>query len=362
MTLIPLIAFDALPAGFIIGNRYEVISSLGKGGQGVVYAVLDHHLQEESALKILLSSAPSEVWREASLLTRLSGKFLLPVRNADLASGLPFVVTEIAQHGTTFDEMIPNIGIPPERAVQWVIHASRGASRMHDQGLLHNDLKPENLFLNSNGDALLGDLGLASEMNSSGFAPLTGGTPATMSPEVAAAALVAMTGAPIADPCSVASDVYSLGASLYWLLAGRAPYNGNDVRDTLTRVTAGPPASLSSLTPHVPRGIRDVVEKSMSRLPSDRYPNAGDFDYALAKHSYPKRKWSRQPSHPGHEECFVGVKSKSTLEVCASTQNGSSHMTIAVTHQPSGRNAIPLATATRAQLPQRLRSIFRNFN
>lgn len=185
MTITPLPPIHALPPGFIIADRYEVIAPLGKGGQGVVYSVVDHNLQQQSALKILTGTDPSTVWREASLLTRLSGKYLLPVRNADLAWGLPFVVTEIAQHGTTFDKIIANVGVPTERAVQWVIHASRGDSRMHDHGLVHNDLKPENLFLNSHGDALLGDLGYASELTPTGHAPLTGGTPATMSPEVA---------------------------------------------------------------------------------------------------------------------------------------------------------------------------------
>lgn len=301
------------------------------------------------------------MWREASLLTRLSGKFLLPVRNADLVWGLPFVVTEIARHGTTSGKMIQDVGVPTERAVQWVIHASRGASRMHDLELVHNDLKPENLFLDANGNALLGDLGFASELNATGFAALTGGTPATMSPEIAEAALVALAGGHPGEPCSVASDVYALGATLYWLLAGRAPYRGATPSTVLTQVAAGPPPPLSVVAPHVPRGIAAVVEKSMSPLSADRFASAAAFDYALAKVTLPKRKWSRQACHPGHEACFEGVKGKSTMGVCASPTGKASQMTIAVAHQPSGRNAVPATYVARAQLPQRLRAIFRNY-
>jgi serine/threonine protein kinase len=352
---------DALPPGFIIANRYEVVAHLGKGGQGVVYSVFDHHLQEESALKIMTSIGAGGVWREASLLTQLSGKFLLPVRNADLAQGVPFVVTEIARHGTTWDRMTVDVGVPTERAVQWVIHASRGASRMHDHSLVHNDLKPENLFLDSKGDALLGDLGFASELKASGYAALTGGTPATMSPEVAEAALHGAAGGTVGEPCSVASDVYSLGATLYWLLLGRAPYVGVDHLAVLAQVVAGPPPSLGDLAPHVPRSIVDTVDRAMSRLPADRFSSASDLDYALAKQLLPKRHWSKQPSHPGHSACFLGQKGKSTLAVCASETGSGNKVSVEVRHQPSGRLATPEATATLAQLPRRLRSIFRNY-
>jgi len=338
-----------------------VLELLGKGGQGEVYSVLDHTMGEESALKILTGAAIGDVWREAKLLTQLSGKFLLRVRNAGLASGVPFVVSEIARHGTTSDEMISGIGVPIDRAMQWVIHAGHGASRMHDLGLVHNDLKPENLFLNSTGDALLGDLGFASELNSAGFAALTGGTPATMSPEIAEAVLLVLAGTDPGQPCSVASDVYALGATLYWLLAGRPPYAGASHADVVAQVVGGPPPPLGSIAPHVPLNVVNVVETSMARLPSDRFESASSFTFALTKLTLPKRKWSRQPPHLGHEFCFLGTKGKSAMAVCASQPGISSQLAIAITHQPSGRNAEPPRTATRAQLPQRLRAVFRNY-
>jgi serine/threonine-protein kinase len=166
----------------VINGRYEIARWLGGGANGVVYAVLDHHQHETSALKFLLNFNRHAPWAEAQLLTRLGGQFILPVRNADHALGLPFVVTEIAVHGSVESQI--GIGVEPQLAVRWVRNACQGVARMHDMRLLHNDLKPENLFLSSDQKAMVGDLGLASLWDASGHGHF-GGTPATIAPEVA---------------------------------------------------------------------------------------------------------------------------------------------------------------------------------
>ncbi len=327
---------------------------LGSGGQGVVYEVFDHHMKQNSALKILTDVTPHEIWKEAELLSRLSGKFLLPVRNADLISGVPYVVTEIARHGTTEDSL-KGIEVASAKAVGWVIHACRGIARMHDSGLVHNDIKPGNLFLDSHGDALLGDLGYASQLRPSGFAPLTGGTPATMPPETAAVILSGNW----ADPCSVASDVYGLGATLYWLLTGRPPYIGPTPRDVLDQVLAGPPLRLQTTAPHVPQGVRGVVEKAMSRNAADRFQTASELDYALARLTQTGRLWTRISPHPGHFDCFEGNKGGSALAVCTAHTGVETQHEIVVRHQKSGRIASAPVRAPLSALPQRLRAIFR---
>jgi len=329
---------------------------LGSGGQGVVYEVFDHHLKQRSALKILTGVAPHEVWKEAELLTRLSGKFLLPVRNADLVNGLPYVVTEIALHGTTEDRLSNGTGVPPATAVRWVIHACRGVARMHDNGLVHNDIKPGNLFLDSHGDALIGDLGYASQLRPSGGAPLAGGTPTTMPPETAAAMLA---GNGHTDPCSVESDIYGLGATLYWLLAGQPPYVGPTAPHILAQVVAGPPRRLQDIAPHVPQGVRVAVEKAMSAAPFERFHTAAELDYALARLKQTGRIWTRVTAHSGHADCFEGSKGSSVLTVCASPTGVQTKHEIIVRHKKSGRMASAPVHTPLAALSQRLRNVFR---
>jgi serine/threonine-protein kinase len=316
--------------------------------------VFDHHMKQNSALKILTDVTPHEIWKEAELLSLLSGKFLLPVRNADLISGVPYIVTEIARHGTTEDS-IKGVGVASVTAVRWVIQACRGIARMHDSGLVHNDIKPGNLFLDAHGDALLGDLGYASQLGPSGFAPLTGGTPATMPPETATAILSGNR----TEPCSVASDVYGLGATLYWLLAGRPPHVGPTPHDVLTQVLAGTPPRLQTTAPHVPQGVRMVVEKAMSRNAADRFQTASELDYALARLSQTGRLWTRITPHPGHSDCFEGHKGSSVLAVCAAQTGVQTQHEISVRHQKSGRMASAPVRAPLSALPQRLRTIFR---
>lgn len=351
---------SGFPPGMILAGRYEVIRPLGSGGQGVVYEVFDHHLQQLSAFKLLTAIPSSGPWAEAAMLTQLSGKFLLPVRNADLVSGQPYVVTEVARHGTAEDHLATGLGVAPGLAVLWTLHASRGVARMHDHELLHNDIKPGNLFLDEQGDVLLGDLGFASRMDAQGRGALVGGTPATMAPEVAAAALATIGGSILATPrpCSARSDVYSLGATLYWLLAGTAPFTGATHADVLLQVIAGAAAPLRDVAPHVPQGLAEVIGRAMSAAPSDRYQSASDLDYALARQKRPSREWRRIPNHPGHTTCFSGERRSSTLSVCVAPTGVRSQQLVTVRHA-SGRRAAPDTSIALSALPRHLRSVFR---
>lgn len=117
----------------VINGRYEVLRPLGSGGQGEVVLVLDHNTSQVGALKFLHPTGRPDVWHEAQVLAHLEGEYLLPVRNADFASGVPFIVTEVAEHGDTEHALTGGVGLPVATAVKWVRHASRGIARLHDR-------------------------------------------------------------------------------------------------------------------------------------------------------------------------------------------------------------------------------------
>jgi eukaryotic-like serine/threonine-protein kinase len=210
------------PLGQRINNRYEIRGYLGGGENGDVYEVYDHHQHHLCALKLFQHTTLTGAWHEAAVLTGLSGEFVLPILNADLAAGVPFIVTEILTNKGVDARIVPDIGVDVEQAARWTQQACRGVARIHDKNLLHNDIKPANLFLDEHDNVMVGDLGFSCFRDTTGHGDVNG-TPATVAPEVAR---VAVTIPPaehhLHQPTSIASDVYSLGSTLYWMLAGHS--------------------------------------------------------------------------------------------------------------------------------------------
>lgn len=303
-----------VPVGTILDGRYEVLGFLGRGGYGEVYRVRDRYLSTIVALKLLVGLASPNVWAEAQALMQLRSAYILEVRNADVVAGVPYLVTELAVHGSADARMAP-VGVHPDLAVRWIRHVSRGVSRTHADRLLHRDIKPHNMFLNENGDALLGDFGIAVLMDVRGEGPPLG-TPVTRAPEVTAGANT-----------TVQSDVYSLGASLYALLAGRFPAQTGY-------------AALRDAAPHIPRALAERVHKAMAANPADRYDSASNFDSALGDLPAVDRRWMRTDEHSGHTLCFRGsAKGKADATVCLVPAG--KRWAVQAQHDPSGRKITP---------------------
>lgn len=326
-----------LAVGTVIANRYIVQSLLGRGTFGEVYAVVDSHQAGVYALKLFQPLPGTQVWHEAQVLTHLESDYILPVRNADIANGIPYVVTNIAAHGTAADHLSP-LGVDPDTAVRWARAACRGTTRAHDGGLLHRDIKPGNLFLTATGDALLGDFGLAHLMDGSGNAP-PAGTPVTEAPEVAAG-----------QPTTVRSDVYSLGATLYALLAGRYAHDGPDRAACLAALAAGPGPSLRDVAPHVGQALAQRADRAMARDPADRYPGPSAFDAALGQLPKQTRRWARTDEHTGHAGCWRGSAVKGTAVTVCAVPSGSRYA-VEARYQPSGKK---ITAACRSAAPLRL--------
>jgi serine/threonine-protein kinase len=327
--------------GDLVANRYRIVSFLGRGGYGEVYAVDDLHQHQRVALKFLRPTGGSP-WHEAQILTGLRSEYILPVLNADVEMGVAYLVTELADYGSADSRMHP-IGVPPDRAVRWIRHACRGVARTHQAGLLHRDIKPANLFLTAHGEARLGDFGVACLMAPNGLGPPYG-TPVTIAPEAVPGGAT-----------SIASDVYSLGASLYALLAGRYAHQGPDDNRTYQMVVNDPIPPLRDWAPHVPLALQARVMRAMARSPADRYVTPEEFDRDLGRLPVPPRQWWRTDQHAaqGHLGCWFGVaQGKRDATVCL-VPAGKRFEVIAA-HQPSGRRIgaacrppAPLSAVTR---------------
>jgi eukaryotic-like serine/threonine-protein kinase len=336
--------------GDVLAGRYEIQDFLGSGSFGEVYKVLDQHQSVVVALKLLHSTPAPGAWNEAQVLTQLRSPYILPVWNADFAAGVPFLITELAQNGSA-DARLGAPGVPIALAVRWVRAACRGATRTHDAGLLHRDIKPDNLFLTTSSEAVLGDFGIAVLMDANGRAPW-GGTLVTMAPETAAQI-----------ETSVRSDVYSLGATLYALLAGQYAHHDPDPNRLAQMVINDPPSPLRDVAPHVPQALAQRIGIAMARTPGDRYPSPAAFDAALGTLPRPSRDWTRTDEHGGHTYCWRGsAAGKADAMVCVVASG--TRFEVVAAHDPSGRRIVAAcrAPAPASRRPQNVRAALRNIS
>jgi serine/threonine protein kinase len=331
----------AYAVGQTIDGRYEVKQVLRPGGQGEVYVVFDNNEQVTGVLKLIdmgLLPAGAGIWDEARVLRRLADDHILPILNADSIVGQPYIVTALAQHGTleTALDATKGVGLLVAKVVTWTRQACVGVARGHDASLVHNDIKPGNLFLNGNGECLVGDFGLASLVPRPPlFGVARGATPETAAPEVAAAW---PTGAP---PASFQTDVYSLGATAYWLLAGRPPVDLRGIGPFAARMAAvatQSPPRLRDLAPHVPAAVANVIEKAMSKNAVDRYSSVNELAAALGARSTRGRRWRRTDEHAGHLGCWRGEQSgRSTYVLCLEQGAKPTKCTVTTRHETGAR-------------------------
>ena len=321
-----------------IDGRYILSRPLGTGPQADVYEAEDTHEGDVVALKLLKQIPPGGSWAEAQVLRRLADPHILPIRNAALDSGRPYLATELAMHGSIEQRLAATgaCGLDTDDVVRWLRQACTGVARAHDVGLVHNDLKPGNLFLNAQGECLVGDFGSASLLPAGQLTTVPlGFTPQTVAPEIAASW-------PSLHGASVLSDVYSLGATAYWMLAARPAHDftgAQDMAAALAIVATQTPPRLRDLAPHVPQGVASAIERAMAKVPADRYPTTIAFAAQLGSRSAPARRWRRTDEHAGHLACWRGEPrgGGSTYVLCLEDDPNSKKCRVTTSHAASGK-------------------------
>jgi serine/threonine-protein kinase len=252
------------------GGRYRLERPLGHGGMATVYLAQDEELRRPVAIKLLAENLASDTafrerfLREARLAGRLSHPNVVSVYDAGEAEdGRPFIVMEYVP-GTTFAELGQ---IPPGEAVELAIQACRGLEHAHDAGLVHRDVKPQNLLLREDGTVKVADFGIARAAETTALTQIGTvlGTAAYLSPEQA-----------LGEEVTTATDVYALGAVLYELLAGRPPYEFDSLADLAAKQSAGQIVPVGELA-EVPPNVEDAVMRSLARNPAYRPASAGAF-------------------------------------------------------------------------------------
>jgi putative intracellular protease/amidase/anti-sigma factor RsiW len=280
---------EEVPPQLASHPRYRLTRLLGAGGMGWVYHAVHRVMEREVALKVLapgLVRSPAAVQRfhqEVKAAARLSHPNIVAAHDADQAGDLHFLVMEYVD-GVSLDRLVRKNGrLAPAMACSLARQAALALQHAHEAGLVHRDIKPQNLMVTRKGQVKVLDFGLARLAEEAGRAQAPPGrllttigtvlgTPDYMAPEQ------------VGDSHSVdiRADIYSLGCTLYFLLAGRPPFPDGSPIDKANSHLQTPPEPLESLRPDLPAGLARVVERMMAKRPAERYAAPGEAASALA--------------------------------------------------------------------------------
>jgi serine/threonine-protein kinase len=282
-----------------IADRYRIERELGAGGMATVYLAHDVKHERKVALKVLRPELAAVIGAERFLAeikvtANLQHPHILPLHDSGEADTFLYYVMPYVEGETLRDKIDREKQLGVDEAVEITRSVAAALDYAHRQNVIHRDIKPENILLHD-GQALVADFGIALALSQAGGARLTEtglsiGTPHYMSPEQA-----------MGDrELDARSDVYSLGAMLYEMLAGDPPYTGSTAQAIVAKVITEKAPSVTVHRDTVPPHVAASIEKSLSKLPADRFPSASDFAEALGNRSFtmprveaagPSKKW-----------------------------------------------------------------------
>jgi eukaryotic-like serine/threonine-protein kinase len=255
--------------GEVIADRYELEQLVGTGGMSSVYKAKDRLLERFVALKVLHPHFGDDgeyverFRREARAVAQLSHPHIVTVIDRGEDDGQQYIVFEYVD-GENLKQFLERTGpLPVRRAVELVLEVAEGLSFAHDHGLVHRDVKPQNVLLTPDGDAKVTDFGIARSLDVERGVTQTGtvlGTSNYLSPEQANG-----------QPSTPATDVYSLGVVLYELLTGEVPFPGENFVAVAMKHVNEPPPDLVERRPDVPLRLAALVDRALAKDPADRF-------------------------------------------------------------------------------------------
>ena len=263
-----------LPPGTILGGRYRILRVLGQGGMGAVYQARDQELERIIALKVIrpeLASNPTILQRfkqELILARHVTHKNVIRIYDLGEGEGIRFITMEYVDGEDLRSLLRQNGKFPPEQAVEIVQQICRALEAAHAEGVIHRDLKPQNVMRDSQGRIVVMDFGLARSLEAPGMTQ-TGalvGTLEYMSPEQA-----------MGEELDQRSDLFAVGLIFYELLTGKAPFKADTGIATLVKRTKERAIPPSEIDHSVPKSLSQMVSACLERDRKHRYQSASEL-------------------------------------------------------------------------------------
>lgn len=269
----------ACGAGAVIG-RYMLDHELGRGGMGVVWAAREHETGRVVALKLLAQGLDAEAdrqrfLREGQLAAAIDHPHVVYVYRTEDIDGRLVIAMELVGGGTLEHKVAQRGPLPWVEAVQDMLQVIAGLEAAERQGILHRDIKPSNIFVGAGGELKVGDFGLSRPVESAGEMRLTQtglfiGTPVCSSPEQL-----------LGEALDVRSDIYAVGATLYYLLTGAFPYSATSAARLIAQVVSEDPTPLAHHGVSVPPAVEATLMTCLARKPDARWASYAQLRAAL---------------------------------------------------------------------------------
>ena len=263
-----------------LAGRYAIERELGSGGMATVYLADDLKYQRKVAVKVLrpeLASVlgPDRFLREVEIAAKLNHPHILALYDSGEADGLLFYVMPYVKGESLRHKLERETQLPIDEALRITRQVASALGHAHDQGVIHRDVKPENILLYES-EAMVADFGIALAVSAAAGQRLTEtgfvvGTPEYMSPEQASG-----------EPnLGSASDVYSLACVVYEMLVGEPPFTGAGARAVMAKHVTESPRPVRGFRPEVPRSVERALEQALQKDPKQRFESAAEFVAAL---------------------------------------------------------------------------------
>jgi hypothetical protein len=264
-------------------GHFKLLGMLGRGGMGVVIRAEDRGLNRQVALKVLPQDAGKATYRieqfirEARAAAKLEHNHIVTVYEVGAASGYYYIAMELVEGGNLFELVKANGPLETKQACQIAAEAGEALAYAHRVGIVHRDIKPANLMLTRAGRCKVTDFGLAKvdDPNDLHQLPTTVmGTPSYIPPEVAGG-----------KPATPASDIYCLGATLWYLLVGLPPFDGKSPQEIMWKHVNAPLPKLRKFRPDVPKSLAQAICRSLAKRPEERFGSVEEFARVLRTHT-----------------------------------------------------------------------------